>query len=96
MTLTTTPLESIPIIADAYCNKGVALKNLNQYQQAIDAYDNAIRINPNDADAYCGKGVALQNLNQFQQAIDAYDNAIRINPNYADSLLQQRKRTSKI
>ena len=37
-------------MADAYCNKGVALKNLNQYQQAIDAYDNAIRINPNYAD----------------------------------------------
>ena len=51
-------------------NKGVALQNLNQYQQAIDAYDNAIRINPNYADAYCGKGVALQNLNQYQQAID--------------------------
>ena len=74
--------------------KGVALKNLNQYQQAIDAYDNAIR----NQSQWCrlpivAKEVALQNLNQFQQAIDAYDNAIRINPNYADSLLQQRKRT---
>ena len=35
----------------AYCNKGVALDDLNKYQQAIDPYDNAIRINPNYADS---------------------------------------------
>ena len=50
------------------------------YQKAIDSYEKAIALNPNDADAYNNKGVALDNLGEYQAAITCYDQAIALKP----------------
>ncbi|WP_410522369.1 tetratricopeptide repeat protein [Orientia tsutsugamushi] len=36
-------------------NKGIALRELGQYQKAIENYDTAIRYRPDDAEAYVNK-----------------------------------------
>src|ERR1035437_2239344 len=61
-------------------NKGLALDNLNKSDEAINAYEKAIEINPQDSDAWTGKGLALDNLNKYDEAIKAFDKAIEINP----------------
>ena len=40
-------------------NKGLALKNLGKYQEAIEWYDKALKIDPNDIYALNNKGLAL-------------------------------------
>ena len=55
------------------------------YSMAIDHYDQAIEIDPNNADAWNNKGIALHNLRKYKEAIGCCDMAIKINPNYADA-----------
>jgi tetratricopeptide (TPR) repeat protein len=63
--------------------KGWALHTLGRYNEAIQFYDRALKINPNYADTWNYKGISFYNLKKYDEAIQAYDRAIRINPNYA-------------
>jgi serine/threonine protein kinase len=54
-----------------------------RYQEALAAFEQAIRLNPNDALAYNGKGRSLRQLRRYREALAAYEQAIRLNPNYA-------------
>ena len=69
----------------AWYNKGVYLGYLSKYNEAIDAFNNAIAINPQDANAWNAKGNALTNLRKDDEAIKAYDNAISIDSQFASA-----------
>jgi tetratricopeptide (TPR) repeat protein/S1-C subfamily serine protease len=69
--------------ANAYYNRGNTKFELGQKQAAIEDYDRAIAINPQDAKAYYNRGVTKSDLGQKQAAIEDYDRAIAINPQYA-------------
>jgi tetratricopeptide (TPR) repeat protein len=67
---------------DCY-NKGVALSDQGKYNEAIKAYNEAIRLNPNLAVAWYNKATILgRDLGKYDEAIKAYDEAIRLDPNY--------------
>ena len=53
--------------------KGEALIEQKKFEEAIEAYNMAIKIDPNHADAHNGKGLALQNLKKFNEAINAFN-----------------------
>ena len=57
--------KSNPKHGDAYISQGVALSNLGKDEEAIESYDQAIKINPKDATAHNSKGFVLNNLYQF-------------------------------
>jgi len=67
--------QSRPKLAYAWNSKGIALTNLDRYDEAIMAYDEAIRLDPNNADAWNSKGNALTNQGKYDEAITAYDEA---------------------
>jgi tetratricopeptide (TPR) repeat protein len=69
----------------AWNNKGLALDDLNKYDEAIKAFDKAIEINPQYSLAWYNKGRALYKLNKYDEAIKAYDKAIEINPQNSDA-----------
>ena len=71
--------------AEAWYSLGIAYGKLNRYNDAIEAYRQALRINPEYADAWYNLGVAYGNLNRYNDAIEAYRQALRINPEYADA-----------
>ena len=64
-------------------NKGNMHSNKGRYEEAIEAYDKAIAINPDFAIAWGNKGNALNNLGRYEEAIKALDKAIAIDPNDA-------------
>ena len=64
-------------------NKGVSLAMLGRPEEAIEFYDNALKINPRDADAWANKGTALRRLKKLEQAIECHDEALEINPRLA-------------
>ncbi|MDX2050179.1 MAG: tetratricopeptide repeat protein, partial [Rickettsiaceae bacterium] len=70
--------------ADAYYNKGLALSKLSRHEDAIAAFNEAIRLKPEDnefcASAYVNKGTALDVLSRYEEAVLAYDEAIRLKP----------------
>jgi tetratricopeptide (TPR) repeat protein len=50
------------------------------YDQAIEAYQKAIEINPKDDEAYYNMGNAYDDKQAYDKAIEAYKKAIEINP----------------
>ncbi|NIS79510.1 MAG: tetratricopeptide repeat protein [Anaerolineales bacterium] len=66
-------------------NRGVDYQEQGQLDLAIEAYTEAIAINPDFADAYLNRGVAYSEKGDFDQAIVDYNKAIEINPQFADA-----------
>ncbi len=60
-------------------------KELGQTAKAIDAYQQALRIDPENAMAWYNIGVAYKDLGQTAKAIDAYQQSLRIDPEYSDA-----------
>jgi tetratricopeptide (TPR) repeat protein len=64
--------------AQDWYKKGAALDDQGKYDEAIQAFDNAIGIDPKDVDAWNYKGIALHKLGKYDEAIKAYDKAIEL------------------
>ncbi len=54
-------------------------------EEALNACDRAIAINPNDSITWYNRGVALDNLARYSEAIASYDQAIAVDSNYKDA-----------
>ena len=65
-------------------NKGGALYSLGKYDEAIECYDKAIKIDPDNSVVWNNKGLALNSLGKYDEAIECYDKAIKIDPDDAD------------
>jgi len=70
-------------------NIGFAFSESGEYNKAIEAYDKAINIDPNNAFAWNSKGYALAKLGENRRALEAYDKAIAINPNDEEAWLNK-------
>jgi tetratricopeptide (TPR) repeat protein len=69
-------------LAAAYNNRGVAYRVKANYGQAIDDFNEAIRLVPDNANAFNNRGVAYRNMGDLDRAVADYDQAIRIKPDY--------------
>ena len=69
-----------PDYAEAYSNRGNALKELNQLDAAVASYDKAIALKPDYAEAYSNRGNALKELKKLDAAVASYDKAIVLKP----------------
>lgn len=58
-----------------------ALREMDRSQEALECYEQAIKISPDFADAWLGRGEALLNLMRFEDAISSCKRSILINPN---------------
>jgi tetratricopeptide (TPR) repeat protein/predicted membrane-bound spermidine synthase len=66
--------------ADAYNSSGTAYAKLGQSQRAIEDFNQAIRLQPDDAMAYNNRGAVYCSIGQYQLAIEDYNQAIRLQP----------------
>ena len=69
--------------ADKWASKGYALAKLERFDEALDAYDRAITIDPKQAVGWSNKGYALVKLQRYYEALEACDCAIKIDPKQA-------------
>src|SRR5581483_2956970 len=82
-----TALQTPQKSAQEWLKEGNALKNLKRYEEAIAAYNQAIRLDPTNALAYHNKGDILDDLKRHEEAITVLDQALRLNPNNADTYI---------
>ena len=64
--------------AEEYLLKGNGYVNTDDYEKAVQEYDEAIRLNPQLVFAYNNRGNAYYYLGQYERAIQDYDEAIRL------------------
>ena len=67
----------------AHNNLGVALERANRIQEAIEHYEEALRIKPEYAEADYNLGGALVRLGRGQEAVGHYEQALRVRPDFA-------------
>jgi eukaryotic-like serine/threonine-protein kinase len=66
---------------EQWISEGETYWSAKRYQEALDAYAQAIRLDPNNPEAYFNIGRLLSVLERYQEALDAYEQAIRLDPN---------------
>ena len=66
---------------ETYYRKGYAYFNLQDYKQAIESYDEALKLKPNYFNVLKEKGLALYKSQDYKQAIESYDEALKLKPN---------------
>ena len=70
---------------EQWLQEGNAYSQAQRYEEALAAYEQAIRLDPNYARSYLNKGEALSQLRRYSEALAAFEQAIRLDPNYARS-----------
>ena len=68
-----------------WLNVGMDFYRQDKLEEAIQAYDKAIEINPQDAEAWNNKGTALGMQGRYEEALVAFGKAIEINSSYAEA-----------
>ena len=63
------------------------MQNLNRHEEALAAYDMAIKHNPTYSAAYNNRGVCLYYLNRHEEAIASFDMTIKHNPKNSDAFV---------
>lgn len=72
--------------AAAYQGLGQAYYRVGQRDLAVQAYSEAIAINPSDPNAFAGRGDVLQVLQMTTDALADYSEAIRLDPTHSRAL----------
>ena len=73
-------------LATAFKNRGNAYDSKGQYDRAIEDYDHAIAINPNDADALNNRGISHRANGHYDLAVKDYDQVLKLTPYSAKAL----------
>jgi len=96
--------DSIPVDCDtseSFFELGNSLHNQARFVEAIECYDKALMLNPQDHNLLSNKGLALHNQGRFVEAIECYDKALMLNhddvnilrrKNYSVETLQRNSR----
>ena len=65
------------------CLEGDELRKQQRYSQALQAYEEALRMDPRNFYAWNGKGTTLYNQGNYKKALEAYQRATEIDPGNA-------------
>ena len=65
---------------DVFCLKGVMFSNDGQHDKAINAYSQAIKLDPKYPYAYLGRGDAYLVKGDVTSALQDYDRAVKLDP----------------
>lgn len=67
-----------------HLNKALYLNQLNRYNEAINCFENVIKLDKNNSEAYYEIGNALYYLSRYFEAIENFNKAIELNSNDVD------------
>src|SRR6266850_4919776 len=71
------------LTAEQYTQEGISFARQKEYDKAVDAFRQAIKLNPNSAAAYSGLGSAYANMGRLSDALEPMKAAVRLDPNNA-------------
>ena len=74
-----------PKVELAYTKRGTAYLKKGQYNEAIEEYNKAIKINPNYSLAYYNRSVAYSRIGQHDRALTDCNKVLQLDPKHAKS-----------
>ena len=77
-------LEDAPNFAGAYFMQGLVYKNMEDLDQAIAAYGQAIALDPEYIGAYNNRGRAYQQKGELELAVNDFTAALEVDPGYVN------------
>jgi|GEM_PF-3583773 len=77
--------------ASEWLDKGNALYDLGEYNYSIQAYDNAIKLDPRLSWAWTKKGLALSFMGRFEDALVCYNQSLGIDSENAETWIDKGK-----
>jgi tetratricopeptide (TPR) repeat protein len=92
--------RSIASEAQDFYRKGSTLLSLQRSYEALDSFERAIEIEPNQANFWNKRGVALEKLGKNQEAIASYEKALLLDSSHEiarqkrEALLQKLSKKS--
>lgn len=78
----------IPTESDVYVDRGILAYGQGQYQDALQAFQEAVRMNPDNVNALYYVGMAYLAMDQPAAAQEALEQAQKLNPNDVDVAFQ--------
>lgn len=66
-------------------SSGIEYHNNQQYKQAIDCFDRALKVYPNSANVHYCRAISLYQLQNNEQALEAFENALACDKNLAEA-----------
>jgi len=85
----TKSIEANPNFSPAYYNRGIAYYEEKKYLEAIQDFDQALKLEAKSAMAYYYRGVCYQELNELEKAIVSYSCAITLDPEPEHGLMNR-------
>jgi tetratricopeptide (TPR) repeat protein len=76
-------IANAPVRARVEFDKGIALMNPGDYEQAVDQFTRALEIWPDMAEAYLNRGIVLHALGQREAAVADLERALELNSRLA-------------
>jgi len=73
-------VELSPQLPSGHISQGQIYRATGRYEQAVEAFQTALRIDPVSAEAFRGLGAAWEQLNRWQDAEATYLQAVRLSP----------------
>ena len=60
--------------------QGIYLSRLDRHEDALAAFDQALKVDPHNANLWAGRGIELKSLNRDEDALPAFDKAVELDP----------------
>lgn len=79
---TTSPTTQVNAMAKTYFDQAEGYSKKKDWNLAIAAYQQAVRIDPKFVAAWSNMGYCYRKVNQFDKAMDAYKRALTLKPDY--------------
>lgn len=81
--------EDLPIIYDYYASRGVCYLKQNKYQQALDDFNDALKLNEMEGSIYVNRGYALYKLEQPDAGCKSWQKAFDLGHTYVQKYLDK-------
>jgi tetratricopeptide (TPR) repeat protein len=73
----------------SFINQGIQNSQAGHYDQALKAFDQALKLKPKDPAVLTYKGIVYYAKGQNAQAMQLFEEAIKLNPNYGRAYYQR-------
>ena len=94
------PTKDDTLLINQTKNTGLTLvmtnQYTNQYDSAIEYYNKALAINPNDAECYYWLAIAYSGKEDLSQALNNFNKAIELDPKYIEAYTMRSELHRKI